>query len=144
MKKILLLSLLLISISNYGYSQQKTTYKILDLTTQTFKQKVWNFDKSKSFKRVGNMPIILDFHATWCPPCKKLAPHLQAIQNKYHGKLIVYKIDVDEEPELAKLFKVEAMPTIIFINSNTSFTSELGYKDLAEFEALVKARFGLK
>ncbi len=144
MKKILLLSLLLISISNYGYSQQKTTYKILDLTTQTFKQKVWNFDKSKSFKRVGNMPIILDFHATWCPPCKKLAPHLQAIQNKYYGKLIVYKIDVDEEPELAKLFKVEAMPTIIFINSNTSFTSELGYKDLAEFEALVKARFGLK
>jgi len=144
MKKNLFLLLLLLIASNYGYSQQKGTVQILDLTTQTFKQKVWNFENNKTFNRIGKMPIILDFHATWCPPCKKLAPHLQAIQKKYNGKLIVYKIDVDKEPELAKLFKVEAMPTIIFINGKTSFTSELGYKDLSEFEALVKARFSLK
>ena len=124
-----------------GLAQQSVNVKINELTTQTFKQKVWNFDKDKTFNRIGKLPIILDFHATWCRPCKMLAPHLQAIQNKYNGKLIVYKIDVDQEPELARLFNVEAMPTIVFINGKTNYKSELGYRDYNEFEALVKSHF---
>ncbi len=122
-------------------AQTTENVKIIELNTASFKQKVWNFDKNKTFTRVGNIPVILDFHAVWCRPCKMLAPHLQAIQNKYNGKLIVYKIDVDEEPELARRFKVEAMPTIVFIDSKTGYKSELGYRDYDEFEALVKQRF---
>lgn len=122
---------------------QTSNVQIIELNTQSFKQKVWNFDKDQTFKRVGNTPIILDFHATWCRPCKMLAPHLQAIQNKYNGKLIVYKIDVDQEPELAKRFKIEAMPTIIFIDSKTAYKSELGYKEYKDFEQLVTKYFGL-
>ncbi len=123
---------------------QINNVKIIDLNKQTFKQKVWNFEKDKKFSRQGEQFIILDFHATWCRPCKMLAPHLQAIQNKYKGKLVVYKIDVDQEPELAKLFKVEAMPTIVFIKSKTTFKTELGYKECAEFETLVKSYFSIK
>jgi thioredoxin 1 len=123
---------------------QVNNVKIIDLNTQTFKQKVWNFEHDKKFKRVGEQFIILDFHATWCRPCKMLAPHLQTLQNKYKGKLIVYKIDVDQEPELAKLFKVEAMPTIVFINSKTTFKTELGYKEYAEYETIVKNYFAIK
>ncbi len=122
-------------------AQNSENVKIEELTTKTFKSKVWNFDKNDNFKREGKLPIILDFHATWCRPCKMLAPHLQAIQNKYNGKLIVYKIDVDQEPELARKFKVEAMPTIIFVNSVNSYKSELGYRDYADFESMVKKYF---
>jgi thioredoxin len=122
-------------------AQNTKNVQIIELNTQTFKQKVWDFEKNKTIFRVGSLPIILDFHATWCGPCKRLAPHLQAIQNKYKGKLLVYKIDVDQEPSLAELFKVTAMPTIIFINRKTSFKSELGYKEYDEFETLVKAYF---
>jgi len=135
----LLLFCILISAS--AFAQNSADVKIIELSTASFKQKVWNFNTNKSFNRIGKLPIILDFHATWCRPCKMLAPHLQAIQNKYKGKLIVYKIDVDKEPELAKLFKVEAMPTIIFVNSKTSYKSELGYRELNEFESLVKQYF---
>ena len=139
--QLLFLSLLLtIGVSG----QNSTNVKIEELTTATFKQKVWNFDKSKTMQRVGNLPIILDFHATWCRPCKMLAPHLQLIQNNYNGKLLIYKIDVDQQPELAKLFNIEAMPTIIFINSKMTYKSELGYKDFDEFDALVKKYFLLK
>ncbi len=141
MKKNLQLIMLSLLISSTLMAQQSTNVQITELNAQSFKQKVWNFDKVKSFTRIGNLPIILDFHATWCPPCKKLAPHLQAIQNKYKGKLIIYKIDVDKEPELARLFKVEAMPTIIFIGNKTSYKSELGYREYAEFETLVKTNF---
>jgi thioredoxin len=141
MKKIFQLFMLSLFVSSSVMAQQATNVQITELNTQNFKQKVWNFDKDKSFNRIGNLPIILDFHATWCRPCKMLAPHLQAIQNKYNGKLIVYKIDVDKEPELARLFNVEAMPTIIFIGNKTSYKSELGYREYAEFETLVKTYF---
>lgn len=139
-KKINLLFISIL-IAMFASAQSTENIKIEELSSKTFKAKVWNFDKSTSFKRIGKLPIILDFHATWCRPCKMLAPHLQAIQNKYNGKLIVYKIDVDQEPELAKKFKVEAMPTIIFINTEKSYKSELGYKDYDEFEGLVKMYF---
>lgn len=133
--------LLLFSLSSIA--QTGKNVEIIDLTAAQFKQKVWNFDKNKEFNRIGKLPLILDFHATWCPPCKKLAPHLQEIQNKYNGKLIVYKIDVDKEPELARLFNIKAMPTIVFVNSKNSYISELGYRDLNEFEKLVKSHFSL-
>lgn len=141
MKKTIQLLLISLIMSAGIFAQNANNVKIIELNTAAFKQKVWNFDKNKSFTRIGNTPIILDFHATWCRPCKMLAPHLQAIQNKYKGKLIVYKIDVDKEPELARLFKIEAMPTIIFINSKTGYKSELGYKDYDEFESIVKKYF---
>jgi len=141
MKKTAYLLLFSLLVAFSATAQSTANVKIEELNTKTFKAKVWDFEKNSSFKREGKLPIILDFHATWCRPCKMLAPHLQAIQNKYNGKLIVYKIDVDLEPELAKKFKVEAMPTIVFVNSATSFKSELGYRDYAEFEALVKSHF---
>lgn len=141
MKKTLQLLLLCVIVSTTAIAQKSNNVEIIDLTTQSFKQKVWNFDKEKVFKRVGELPIILDFHATWCRPCKMLAPHLQAIQNKYKGKLVVYRIDVDQEPELAQLFKVQAMPTIVFIGSKTKYKSELGYREYDEFEKLVKTHF---
>lgn len=143
MKKTFQLLFICLVVSTAAMAQQTSKFQITELTTKEFKQKVWNFEKDKSINRLSKLPIILDFHATWCRPCKMLAPHLQAIQNKYNGKLIVYKIDVDKEPELAQLFKVEAMPTIVFIGAKTKYTSELGYRDYPEFEALVKSKFGL-
>lgn len=141
MKK--LINIFIIFLFTGGVLQAQNV-KIADLSTASFKQKVWNFDKEKKFKRIGNTPIILDFHATWCGPCKMLAPHLQRIQNKYKGKLIVYKIDVDKEPELASMFGIEYMPTIIFIDSHNSYKKEIGYKDYDEFESIVKKYFFTK
>lgn len=142
MKKTIQILFLALLVSAGAFAQKDVT--IDELNAATFKQKVWNYTKNTKFTRVGELPVILDFYATWCRPCKMLAPHLQTIQNKYKGKLIVYRIDVDKEPELAKLFKVEAMPTIIFINNKTAYTSELGYRDYDEFEALVKKNFLFK
>ncbi len=131
----------LVFFSIAAYSQSSANVEIIELNTAQFKQKVWNFTKNKEFNRISKLPLILDFHATWCRPCKMLAPHLQEIQNKYNGKLTVYKIDVDKEPELARLFKIQAMPTIVFVNSKKSYVNEVGYRDLNEFEKLVQKHF---
>ena len=135
MKRMLQMLLLCFIVSSTALAQQKKNVEIMDLNLQGFKQKVWNFDKDKSFTRLGSLPIILDFHATWCGPCKLLAPHLQTLQNKYKGKLVVYRIDVDKEPLLAQRFNVNAMPTIVFIGAKNSFKTELGYQ---EYDALEK------
>lgn len=144
MKKTLQLVLFCFIVSTMAVAQKTKTVEITELNDITFKQKVWNFDSSKTFKRAGKLPIILDFYATWCRPCKMLAPHLEAIQNKYKGKLIVYKIDVDKQPELARRFNVSAMPTIVFINEKNKYKSELGYRNYDEFETMVKTYFLLK
>lgn len=141
MRKTLQLLLLCVIVSTPAMAQKTANVEIIDLTTQSFKQKVWNFDKDKTFKRIGELPIILDFHATWCRPCKMLAPHLQAIQNKYKGKLVIYRIDVDQEPQLAQRFNVQAMPTVVYIGNKTKFNSELGYREYDEVEKLVKTYF---
>ncbi len=139
MKKIMkLLILSLIISTTAAISQNTKNVEIVTLTTQTFKQKVWNFELNKKCTRIGNLPIILDFHATWNRQCKMMVPHLQAIQNKYKNQLIVYRIDVDKEPELAKLFKLEAVPTIVFLDSKTTYKIGLGYKEYNDLEKLVK------
>ena len=141
MKRTIQLVMFWFIVSSSAMAQNAAKVEITDLNLQSFKQKVWNFDKDKSFNRLGNLPIILDFHATWCGPCKMLAPHLQALQNKYKGKLIVYKIDVDKEPLLAQRFKVEAMPTMVFMGSKTSFKTELGYQEYNALEKMVTSYF---
>ena len=133
--------MLCFAISSVALAQKPSHVEIQELTFKTFKQKVWNFDKNKNFVREGKLPIILDFYATWCRPCKMLAPHLHVIQEKYNGKLIIYEIDVDKEPELAQRFNVNAMPTLIFISDTKSYKSELGYKEYDELEKLVKSSF---
>ena len=141
MRRTIQIILLCFMATAMSMAQNTSKVEITDLTTQSFKQKVWNFDKDKSFNRVGVLPIILDFHAVWCGPCKMLAPHLQALQNKYKGKLIVYRIDVDKEPLLAQRFNVDAMPTMVFMGSKTSYKSELGYQDYDALEKLANKYF---
>jgi len=137
MKRTFRIIMLCLIVSTAAMSQNTTKVEIIDLNLQSFKQKVWNFDKDKTFNRLGNLPIILDFHATWCGPCKMLAPHLQAIQNKYKGKLVIYRIDVDKEPLLAQRFSIQAMPTMVFMGGKKSFKSELGYQEYDALEKLV-------
>ena len=140
MKKTIQLALLALIISSVAWSQKPTEVKIVELNAQSFKQKVWNYDKNKSFVRESKIPVILDFYATWCRPCKMLAPHLDAIQKNYNGKLVIYRIDVDQQPELAQRFNIEAMPTVIYMNK-TSYKADLGYKEYNEIENLVKSYF---
>jgi len=140
MKTYLFITLLTIALASPSTAQNKKS-ETTELSQQTFKQKVWNFEKEKTFQRVSDLPIILDFYATWCRPCKLIAPHLDAIQEKYKGKLVIYRIDVDKEPEIAQKFNIQAMPTIVFIGSPTKYNKELGYREFAELDQLVQKYF---
>lgn len=85
------------------------------LTTQEFKDKVFNWDENSDWKYAGDLPAIVDFYADWCGPCKMVGPILEEISSEYEGKLHVYKVDTDAEQELAMAFGIQSIPSILFI-----------------------------
>lgn len=85
------------------------------LTTEEFKQKVFNWEENQEWKYEGDLPAIIDFYADWCGPCKMVAPILEEISSEYEGKLNVYKVDTDAEQELAMAFGIQSIPSLLFI-----------------------------
>ena len=67
---------------------------------------------------MGERPALIDFYADWCGPCKMLAPVLETVSDKFAGKVDIYKVNVDQEEELASLFNVRSIPTLVFISMN--------------------------
>jgi len=67
------------------------------------------------WKYLGNKPAIIDFYADWCGPCKIIAPTLEKLAIEYAGKIIIYKVNIDNEGELALIFNIEAIPALLFI-----------------------------
>jgi thioredoxin len=88
---------------------------VVHLTTQDFKEKVFNYETNKEWKYEGTLPAIIDFYADWCGPCKMVAPVLEELADEYKGKIMVYKVDTENEQELASVFGIQSIPTLLFI-----------------------------
>ena len=67
------------------------------------------------FIYVGDKPAIIDFYATWCGPCKQLAPTLKALAAEYGDEIYIYKVDVDKEPDIARAYGIRSVPSLLFI-----------------------------
>jgi thioredoxin len=85
------------------------------LTKQTFLDKVFNYEENKEWKYEGDKPAIIDFYADWCGPCKMVAPILEELSDEYSDHLNIYKIDTDAEQELAAVFGIQSIPSMLFI-----------------------------
>ena len=102
--------------SHAGKNKQEQKIKPRHLTKAEFLSKVANYEKTPDkWEYLGSKPCIIDFYATWCGPCRKLAPILEEIAGEYAGKIDVYKIDVDKESELAGAFGIQSIPTLLMI-----------------------------
>lgn len=85
------------------------------LTKATFLNKVFNYEKNKEWKFEGQKPCIIDFYADWCGPCKAVAPVLEELAKDFDGKLDVFKVDTEEEQELASVFGIRSIPSFLFV-----------------------------
>ncbi len=84
------------------------------LTKQTFFEKVFNYEQNKEWKFEGKLPCIIDFYADWCQPCKIVAPILEELSKEYDGKINIYKINTEQETELAAAFGIRSIPSMLF------------------------------
>ncbi len=85
------------------------------LTLDSFKQKIFDFEKNQEWKFEGELPALIDFYADWCGPCKMVAPILEELSEEYDGKINIYKVDTESEQELAALFGIRSIPSLLFI-----------------------------
>lgn len=109
---------------------------VVHLTDASFKQKVFNYPNSTEWKYEGTKPAIIDFYADWCGPCKRLSPILEELAKEYEGKIIVYKVDTEEEKILAGSLGIQSLPTLLFIPANGKPQATMG---LLPKETLVRA-----
>jgi thioredoxin len=85
------------------------------LTKATFVEKVFDFENKKDWDFSGDLPCIIDFYADWCAPCKMVAPILEELADEYKGKINIYKVDTEAEQELASVFGIRSIPSILFV-----------------------------
>ncbi len=101
--------------------------KPIHLTTAEFKKLVVNYESNPNeWKYLGDKPCIIDFWATWCPPCKAIAPTLDELAKEYAGQIYIYKVDVDKEKELAQAFGIQSIPTLLFVPLAGNPAAEMG------------------
>lgn len=113
--------------------------KPTELTVTEFKKKVMDFEKNPDkWVFEGDKPAIIDFYATWCGPCKATAPILEELAGDYEGKLDVYKVDVDQQQELAALFGIRSIPSLLFIPKEGKPQMQVGALNKAQFEQIIK------
>ncbi len=139
---LVLLALVMVNCNAQTKTEAKKTTEqkgtsIIHLDASTFKSTVFDYENNKEWKYLGTKPAILDFYADWCGPCKMLAPHLEEIQKEYGGNLQVYKINTDEQRELAQAFGIQSLPTIVFIPVTEQPTALMGYRGKSDLEDVI-------
>ena len=145
MKKKILLSLIISSIffvtckSENGTSSgtdKNSGSPVIQLTTAAFKKEIFDYEANKGWKYEGSKPAIIDFYADWCGPCRQLSPMVEEIAKEYAGKIIVYKVNTDQETILAQNLGIQGLPTLLFIPAQGKPQVSTG---LIPKESLIKA-----
>ncbi len=108
------------------------------LTTAEFKEKVFDYENNKEWKYAGDVPCIIDFYADWCQPCKIVAPVLEELEEEYQGKIKVYKVDTEAERELAAVFGIQSIPSLLFVPVDAQPQMAMGALPKETFEQAIK------
>jgi len=108
------------------------------LTTEDFKEKIFNYEESQQWSYKGDLPCIIDFYADWCGPCKMVEPILEELAKEYDGKLRIYRVNTDQEQELAAVFGIRSIPSLLFIPLNDQPQMAVGALPKDAFKQAIK------
>ncbi len=88
--------------------------KVNRINTQQFKDLVFDYTKSQTWNYKGDKPCVIDFYADWCRPCRYVSPIMEELAKEYNGQIYFYKINVDYEKEVASVFGIRSIPSVLF------------------------------
>ena len=140
MKKIIAcLILAVVSIAGVvALNKQGKAVKTIHLTKSEFVERVYDIDApADELKYRGDKPAIVDFYASWCGPCRALAPVLEELAAEYGDQIYIYKVDTDEQSELASYFNIRSIPTLLFIPMEGNPTMTQGAMPKADLKRTI-------
>jgi thioredoxin len=111
------------------------------LTKETFQEKVFKYETNKEWKFEGDKPCIIDFYADWCGPCKMVAPVLEELAKEYEGKIDIYKINTEDQQELAAAFGIRSIPSVLFCPKDDKPQMSMGALPKESFVKAIKDVF---
>lgn len=112
--------------------------KIIHITAEYMREHIYDYTANpQEWVYKGDKPAIIDFYADWCGPCRSLSPKLEQVAKKYAGKLTVYKVNVDNEKELASLFGVRSIPMVLFVPVKGIPTQTMGNLPMESIEETI-------
>jgi thioredoxin 1 len=127
------------NIANNEQIKKEKKMNVTELTLDAFKNKIMDYEANpKEWKYKGERPAIIDFYAVWCGPCKATAPIVDSLAEEYAGKVDFYKVDVDKQQELAALFGVRSIPSLLFIPVEGQPQMQVGAMDRTSFDEVIK------
>ncbi len=109
----------------------------IKLTNQIFKDDIFDYTAEKEWKYKDNVPAIIDFYADWCGPCKMVAPIMEELSEEFEGKVKIYKLDTEAERELAGVFGIRSIPSILFIPVDSQPKMQVGALSKAAFVEVI-------
>lgn len=129
-----ILLIVIATLSIHTHAQE-----VIELNKQQFLEKVWNYEtNSDAWKYNGSLPCVIDFNAKWCGPCRQMNPILNNLAAKYAGRVVIYKVDVDKEKELAALFGITSIPAFLFCPVDGDPRGTMGAYPADQFEKLIR------
>jgi thioredoxin len=113
------------------------------LTKDTFRTKIFDFEKNQEWKYEGELPCIIDFYADWCGPCKMVAPVLEDLLQEYNGKINIYKVDTEDQQDLAAMFGIRSIPSLLFVPKEGKPQMAMGALPKQAFKEAIKDVLGV-
>ena len=111
------------------------------LTKQTFLDKIFDYENNKEWNYKGELPAIIDFYADWCGPCRMVGPIMEQLSSDYKGKVNIFKIDTDAEQELASIFGIRSIPSVLFIPVDDKPQMSVGAMSKESYEKAISDLF---
>jgi len=137
-KSAFLFSFVLLNFVSFSQS------KVIALDDEGFKDKVFDFVKEKEWVFKGDKPVIVDFYATWCGPCKRVAPVLEELQEEYGDAIQIYKVDTDKARAVSAAFGITSIPSFLFIPAKGQPQMAKGALPKATFVKALSEIMGVK
>lgn len=115
-----------------------TKGKVMQLNNVSFRQLVHDYKTNPQWKFIGDKPSIIDFYADWCAPCRRIAPILDELAIEYSDYITIYKVNVDYEAELASVYNIQSLPSLLFVPMNADPVLQIGAYSKMDYKNMIE------